>query len=134
MSVLVWDPQVNKFERISSDGHQMSLSGAGPGPGGPMSDVWGWGEERVGGTMSDGLKLGEGTEAGGVSEIQCIMDNSHMGTLPDPVNRQHTIENITVPQLRWRAVNIGSCYSVSLHSPSRQSNHPSVDNTIRDIK
>ena len=48
----------------------------------------GGGRTGSGATMSDGLKLGEGTEAGGVSEIQCIMDNSHMGTLPDPVNRQ----------------------------------------------
>ena len=36
-------PQVNKFEPVSSDGHQMSLAGgearAGARAGGPMSDI-----------------------------------------------------------------------------------------------
>ena len=31
-------PQVNKFEQVSSDDHQMSLA---VGPGGPRSDIWG---------------------------------------------------------------------------------------------
>ena len=46
MSVLVGvGPQVNKFEPVSSDGHQMLLAGseaetrAGARAGGPMSDV-----------------------------------------------------------------------------------------------
>ena len=39
--------QVNKFEQVSSDDHQMSLAG---GQGGPMSDVKGAG---VGSPMSD---------------------------------------------------------------------------------
>ena len=35
-------------------------------------------------------------------EFQCIMGNGHMGP---PLNKMtHTIENITFPQLRWRAV------------------------------
>ena len=69
--------QVNKFEQVSSDGHQMSLVGGECpmsdsqklGPGGPMSDVQGgWGQD------------------GGVlySEVQRIMGNGHMGP---PVNR-----------------------------------------------
>ena len=32
-----WVPQVNKFEQVSSDGHQMSDVGVS---GSPMSDVW----------------------------------------------------------------------------------------------
>ena len=32
-------PQVNKFEEVSNDGHQVSLVGVGLYWGGPMSDV-----------------------------------------------------------------------------------------------
>ena len=39
------------------------------------------------------------------SEVQCIMDNGHIGTTPSPVNRQtDTTENIIFLQLRWREV------------------------------
>ena len=38
MSVLWEGQQENKFEKVSSDGHQMSLA-RGLRPGGPMSDV-----------------------------------------------------------------------------------------------
>ena len=49
MSVLMGEgPQVNNFEQVSSDGHQMSPGGpcqisrgGGAGPLGPMSDVQG---------------------------------------------------------------------------------------------
>ena len=53
-------PHLNKFERMSSDGHQMSVA-----RGVPRSQV-----------------LGEGDR---YSEVQCIMGNFHMGPLP-PVN------------------------------------------------
>ena len=57
-----------------SDGHQMSLAVAVPGPL-VSCGVWGWGGVPV-----------------------------HMGTLP--CGQTRTFENITFPQLRWRAVNI----------------------------
>ena len=55
--------QVNKFDQVSSDGHQMSLAGGG-------------GRARVGSLMSDAR--------GGVpvDEVQCVMDDGHMGTSP----------------------------------------------------
>ena len=59
---------MNKFEQVSSDGHQMSLA-VGLGPGGPR----GAGEAGAG-------RLN--------SEVQCIMGNGYMGT-PSPMNR-HT--------------------------------------------
>ena len=59
-------PQVNKFEQVSSDGHQVSL-GRGRGP---RSDVKGWG----------GLRWGEG--AGVYSEVQYIMGNNQRGSPP----------------------------------------------------
>ena len=44
---------------------------------------------------------GRGSLYGG--DVQCIMGNYHIGS--PSVNRQtHTTENITFPQLRWRAV------------------------------
>ena len=46
-------------------------------------------------------------------EFQCIMGNGHMGP---PLNKMtHTIENITFPQLRWRAVKM-LCYDGTLGS------------------
>ena len=50
--------------------------------------------------MSGGPGLGLGVRYG---EVQCIMDNGHMGPLP-PCRQTDTTENITFPQLRWRAV------------------------------
>ena len=55
-------PQVNKFDQVSSGGHQMSLAGGG--------------RARVGSLMSD-LMRGRGS-----CEVQCVMDNGHMGTSP----------------------------------------------------
>ena len=58
-------PHVNKFEQVSSDGHQMSLVVA-----------------RAGGVPC--LMSGAEQRVGAVgSELQCIMVNSHMGT-PSP--------------------------------------------------
>ena len=54
-------PEVNKFEQVSSEGHQISLAG-------PLSDV------RAGG-------------GGLYSEVQCIMGNGHMES-PLPENRK----------------------------------------------
>ena len=58
-------------------------------------------------------RVGPGGEGEGAlySEFQCIMGNSHIGT-PPPVDRQrHTSENITFPQLHWRA---GTNYELSV--------------------
>ena len=74
-------PQVNKFEQVSSDDHQMSL-------------VEGW---RVPCLMLRGLGP-EGARAmrgaSLYSEVQCIMGNGHMGPLPLWTDR-HGYENIT---------------------------------------
>ena len=67
--MLLWgDPQVNKFEDVSSVGHQMSVA---------------WG--RVRGPRSDGWDGGGRSlksDVGGVlySEVQGITGNGHMGT------------------------------------------------------
>ena len=99
---------MNKFEQVSSGGHQMSLAG-GPrsdgwspclmsGGTGPMSYVQGWGA-GAGGAMSD-AGLGRAL----YSKVQWIIGNGHMGT---PCEQTETSENITFPQLRWRAVKMG---------------------------
>ena len=45
---------------------------------------------------------GRARDGGLYSEVECIMGNGHMVT---PVDRQtHIRENITFPQLHWRAV------------------------------
>ena len=78
--------QVKKFEKIFSDSNLMSLEG-GTGPGG--SHVW-----RPQGVGAWG---GSGRA---VQEVQCI-------TASSLVNKQtNTTENITFPQLCWRAVKI----------------------------
>ena len=69
--------QVNKFEPVSSDGHQLSVAGAGPGLGGPMSDVYGElgpdGPDQWEGSHSlmAGGGPGEGVRAL-YSKVQCI--------------------------------------------------------------
>ena len=68
-------PQVNKFEQVSSVGHQISVDG---GP-----DL-----------ISSGL--------GVYSEIQGIMGNDHMGTPPEKMT--YTWENITFLQLFGQVV------------------------------
>ena len=67
-----WGHQVNKFEQVSSIGHQMSAAGGG-GAGVPRSDV-----QRGRGEGVPGLILGGGM----YSEVRDIMGNGrHMGTL-----------------------------------------------------
>ena len=67
---------MNKFERVTSDSHQMSLAGGGmsgvqgAGLGGPISDVQGVGP---GGSITD-------VQGDHYSEVQCIMANGQMGT------------------------------------------------------
>ena len=85
-----WAPQVNKFEQVSSGGHQMSLAEWVPCL---MS--------KVPCLKSRGWAL--------YSEVQCILGNGHMGT-PLWTDRD-TCENITFLQFRWRAVKIGSTKS-----------------------
>ena len=68
LGVTSWGPQMNNFEQVSSDGHQMSLVGAGLGRGrGPMPDVWSGG----GGWRSL------------YSEVQCVMGKGHQGSHSD---------------------------------------------------
>ena len=89
--------QVNKFEQVTSDYHQMSLIG-GEGAG-----TWGsyviclWEPELQGvpGLMSGRM----------YSKGQYIMDNGHMSTpshSPDRLTDIYRTENITFPQChRW---------------------------------
>ena len=72
---------MNRFEQVSSDGHQMSLAEGG-------SHVWKWGGPGWGGDL--------------YSEVQCIMGNDHIA--PRTECWTETTENITSPQLRWRMV------------------------------
>ena len=77
-------PQMNKFEQISSEDHQMSLAGGQSQAQG--CQVWcqlegGW-EHGCGQRRFPGLIFGG---RGLYSEVQCIMSNDHIGT---PVNRQ----------------------------------------------
>ena len=74
--VTLWGSEMDKFEQVSNDHHHMSLAGGpglmsggngGQGGWGPRSDVHG--------------RLGPGGR-GLYSEIQCFMDNSHMGPPP----------------------------------------------------
>ena len=65
-------PQMNNFEQISSDHHQMSLAEGGvPGL---MSDVL----EGARGLGVPGLT----SRVGLYSEVQCIMGNGHMASPP----------------------------------------------------
>ena len=73
---------MNKFEQVSSDEHQMSLTGA-----------------RVESLRSDA----QGVEIL-YSEVQFIMGNDHMGTLNETDRQTDITENITFPTLLWRAV------------------------------
>ena len=57
------------------------------------------------GLMAGGV--GYGGTLGSMAGVQCIMGNGHSHMRTPPVDRHtHTGENITCPQLRWRAVNI----------------------------
>ena len=56
-------PQVNKFEKVSSDGHQMPLAGRS------LSSEVPWGQNFGSETR---------TSVGLYSEVQCIMGNDHM--------------------------------------------------------
>ena len=51
-----------------------------------------------------------GGKAGALyNEVQCILGNGHMG--PHLCEQTDRTENITFPQLRWRAVNIDVNYN-----------------------
>ena len=90
MSALVGGgPEMNKFEQVSSDGHQIAL-GVGPGLGGTMSGLGGGWASPV--RSHDVQGRGEG--GGGVgwwlySEVQYIIDNDHMGP-PCGLNDEQT--------------------------------------------
>ena len=96
-------PQVNKFEQISSIGHQMSLGG------GPCTvRSHGGGQGRDGSCVSKVSRRVEGAGLRPVGtlygEVQCVMDN--VTCVPDPRVQTDTTENIFFPQLRWRGVNM----------------------------
>ena len=55
---------MNKFEQVSSDGHQMLLAGG----------AWGGSMSDSGGVRAEGCTVKSNT----------IMGNGHMGTLPPP--------------------------------------------------
>ena len=69
-------PQVNKFDEVSSDGHQVSLTGKlGPEGWGPMSDVHGAGSGwREGGRGCYTLRFN-------VTWVM-VMGNVYMGPIP----------------------------------------------------
>ena len=72
--------ELNKFEQVSSDGHQMSLAG-GPCP------------------VRSSIGEGGSRDGGLYNEVQYIMANGYMGTTPD------TTENITFPNfVCWQTV------------------------------
>ena len=70
---------MNKFEQVSSDGHQMSLAGVGAGARGVpcLEGAWGRGQR---GSHVPCLE-----RRGLYNEVHCIMGKGHMG--PPPVNR-----------------------------------------------
>ena len=93
-------PEVNKFEQVSIDAHQMLLPGGGAVQWGPMSGLGrGAGFTGLGGRdLYSKIQCLEGVW----EPVQWVMGNGHMAP---PVNRQtDTTENITFPQLRWWAV------------------------------
>ena len=77
-----WDPVVNRFEHVCSDGRHMWGSGG---------DSWGGSLyqevpclEAAGGFLCSEvpcLERGRLVSVGLYSEVQCIMGNGHMGTL-----------------------------------------------------
>ena len=106
----VW-PQVNKFKQVSSDGHQISLEGVEPGLGVPclMSGgcVLKWTNlNRYPVMASRCHQHGSGHPVSNVwgtlySEAQWVLVTCRH---PSPCGHTHTYENITFPQLGWRAV------------------------------
>ena len=85
-------PQVNKFEQVSSDCHQMPPAGAG---------AWG---TRAGAGMGVPCLTSKGVAGDLYSEVQCTMSNGYMGTPSPWADRQDKRENISFPQLCWQAV------------------------------
>ena len=86
--------------------------GPGPGPGVGVSCLMYRGTGCAGGREGPGSEPGPGLRgvpflmswkgAGALySEVQCIMGNGHMES---PHGQTDSNENITFPQLRWRAV------------------------------
>ena len=93
------DPQVNKCEQISSDGHQMSLVGARTAG----SHIWCIGT-GLGRGWAIGVPMSDVQWGALCSEVQpFIMGNGQIGTSP-PRGQTGTTENVIFPQLRWRAV------------------------------
>ena len=88
MSLAGGGPQVNKFERVSGLGHQMSLArGPGLGLGDPCTGrVW----------------AGTGARAW----APCIVRFKALWVMVpwEPPSHTRTTENITFPQLHWRVV------------------------------
>ena len=82
-----WRPQVNKFELVSSNGHQMSLTvGTRAWAGGPIFDIWGGGLGQRG-TLSD-VQSGGAWEPCTVRSITSwIMVTCVMVTWESPVDR-----------------------------------------------
>ena len=82
MSVLVGvGPQVNKFEQVSSDDHQMSLVAVG---GGPRSLIWGQKSVQVSGIVSRGAR-GRGLGIGLTSDDQGVRGRSQVSCLREGV-------------------------------------------------
>ena len=94
--------QVNKFEQVSIDGHQMSLAGVG-GPHVPMALY---------------------------SVVQCITGNGDMGPSFPPTEWQTDIcEIITFPQFRWLAVTMCQ-WHIQLYQPQRGCRQPIILTTF----
>ena len=72
-----WGPQANKFEQVSSLGHQEGLG---------QDPVW----VVVGPCMEGGRQTLDRGGQGPVQWVQCIMDNGHMGTAVDSQTERHT--------------------------------------------
>ena len=80
-------PEVNKFEQVSSDGHQ-------------MSPVWRRSEvpRKEGGRGKEALD----------SAMQCIVGNVYLKLSPEPCGQTDTTENITFPKTYLRAIIISN--------------------------
>ena len=101
---LIGGPQVNKCEQASSVSQQMSVAGQlGLGKRVPRSDFWGMGGPRS--YVQEGCRANRSL----YSEVKGITGNDHMRTTPSCGQKEwqtHITENITFPQLHWRAVKI----------------------------
>ena len=98
--------QVNKIEKVSSLGHQMSLEG---GLCTVRFHVWRWVCVQWG-LVSEQAGASEGGFL--YSEVQCIMVNGHMGPPPLPFEETDTTENITF-LMWWKSTIFMLCESLS---------------------